>query len=117
MCTWALAGTRSVITPDGNAQVWLENYYDGCHHHYYRAQIQNRRSSGDIYSAASIRVWVCGTYEGSWEWNDTLTPGQIASHDSPTFAYGITCGAQADNYNTCVTTPTTYCNPTTYLNF
>ena len=117
MCSYYLQSTRSVITPDGNAQLWLENYYDSCHHHYYRAQIQNRRSSGNISCTMHIRVWVCGTFEEDLVWSDSLTPGQVISHDSHIWTYGVTCGPQADNYDTYIYTPTTYHNPTTYLKF
>jgi hypothetical protein len=113
-CAWVMQSTRSVITPDGAAQLWLQNFYDGCHNHYYRVQIHNY-SALTITARLHVRVWVCGTFKEDLVWNDTLAPAAGATHASHVWAYGFFCGPQADNYDTYVWTPTAYHNPSTYL--
>ncbi len=115
MCTWYMQSTKSLITPDNNAQLWLQNFYDGCHNHYYQVQLHNRRLDASITSTMHVRVWVCGTFEEDLSWNDTILPNAVATHVSHTWHYGILCAAQADNYNTKIWTPTLYQAPTTSL--
>ncbi len=117
MCNWYMQGTRSMITPDGHAQLWLQNFYDNCHNHYYQAQIHNIRLDAGINSTMHIRVWVCGNFKEDLVWNDTIPANGIVTHVSHTWNYGITCGPQADNYNTQIWTPTEYQAPTTSLRF
>ena len=116
MCTWVMQNSKSLITPDGRAQLWLQNFYDGCHNHYYQAQLWNK-SSVTITSRMHIRVWVCGTFKEDLSWNDTLLPGDVVTHDSHTWNYGTFCAAQADNYDTYIWTPTQYHSPTTSLSY
>jgi hypothetical protein len=117
MCTWAMQNAKSLITPDGNAQLWLQNFYDGCHNHYYQAQLHNRKTSGDITSTMHIRVWVCGTFKEDLVWNDTIPANGTVTHVSRVWSYGLFCGPQADNYDTHIWTPTAYHSPTTALSY
>lgn len=117
MCTWYMQNAKSLITPDGNAQLWLQNFYDGCHNHYYQAQLHNRKTSGSITSTMHIRVWVCGTFKEDLVWNDTIPANGTVTHISHTWNYGIFCGPQADNYDTYIWTPTAYHSPTTNLSY
>ena len=115
-CGWYMQGTKSVITPDGNAQLWLQNFYDGSHNHYYQAQVQNRQSAS-ITTTMHIRVWVCGSFKEDLSWDNTVVGFAVVSHVSHTWNYSGLCGPQADNYDTYIRTPTVYHSPTTSLSF
>jgi hypothetical protein len=109
----SLAQTKSKVFT--KVQIWLQVYQDGSGCRHYEAQFQNR-SSGAITITDHIRVWVCGTYKGTFG-GSTFTlyhTGDVLNDTTPSFSYNWWCGAQADNYWT-TAAGNTY--PATYLNY
>jgi len=103
------------------ADYGLITYQDFCGHKYYSASVSLDNPYYAVqpvhykYLEVTIRVWVCGTYQGYWEKSLWTTTAQITV-TTPSFFYGL-CGRQADNGYTEVAGSNLYPTPDRlYLN-
>jgi hypothetical protein len=80
------------------AVVIVQTYNDGCGNKKYYSEVYSANGLTTDQSFANVRVWVCGTYQGSWN-SPLIWNGTYAQVWSPSFYYGG-CGRQADDYNT-----------------
>lgn len=89
--------TNSYATADFG----LITFQDFCGHKYYQASVSldnpyyATQPVHYKYLEVTIRVWVCGTYQGYWEKAVWTTAAQVTV-TTPSFFYGL-CGRQADN--------------------
>jgi hypothetical protein len=60
-----------------------------------------------MYDYVNIRVWVCGSYKGIWNF---ARYGGFTNVTSPPFHYGVLCSRAADNYGTSMSSNNTVPN-------
>ena len=92
-------GPTSIVMGGDVVYVKLQEFGTGylpnCYFSYYETVWTKYGST--INGHWSVRVWVCGSYQGDYGTNYSIN-GSNQSYGTPSFYYG-SCGEQADDYN------------------